>query len=313
MENWLWDLIPWGYQVLLAIESIRTLFLDKFFTLVTEIGGEWFYITLLSLLYWCFSRQTGLGVAYTYLLSSYINWWLKDWFNIPRPGSDLLNPTLNDTGITDRVSPLFHETDASWPSNHAQGTMVTWAYLAWRIGRRWLWMLAAGVIILVAFSRMYGGVHFPQDVMGGLVIGLVYILLWITLEPTVRFHLDHLSFRIKLALAAILPIFAFTLHPTSGSGLLMGAAAGIGVGYFVQERAVGFRPDGHWWQRAIRALVGLVMVIGVYLGLKVMVGWLPEEVPTPLIRLLRYAIVGTTASLVAPWLFVKLKLAETTH
>ena len=73
----------------------------------------------------------------------------------------------------------------SFPSGHALNSMTLYGALALTVGRRlrsrWLRVLALafgmGLPLLIGFSRVYLGVHFFTDVLGGWVIGLLFALL----------------------------------------------------------------------------------------------------------------------------------------
>jgi undecaprenyl-diphosphatase len=75
-----------------------------------------------------------------------------------------------------------HALSSSFPSGHSMSAAIVYgtvAYLAARLQRRrWtraLTMLVAlGLILLIGFSRLYLGVHYPSDVAAGLVIGLAW-------------------------------------------------------------------------------------------------------------------------------------------
>ena len=310
MNDFLWELVPWGYQALLDIESWHTSVLDTFFAGVTQLGDEMFYLVLLTLLYWCFSKQVGMGVAYAFMFSTYANSWLKDLFAIPRPDDLMLNQVLDDASITQRLTPLFDETSPSWPSNHTQGAVVTWGYLALQVKKRWFLVVAVTLAALIAFSRIYGGVHFPQDVIGGALIGLVLLALWVTGEQRVRTTLAALPLGSKLGLAVGIPLAALLLHPTPGSATVMGAIAGMGVGHVLEEHTLRFSPEGEWLPRVLRGLLGLVIIIGVYLGLSALFGLVDGEIPSLSLRAIRYALVGLVGIFGAPWLFIRLGLAE---
>ncbi len=61
----------------------------------------------------------------------------------------------------------------TFPSNHAANSMCVAAFWCWRIKTGWLRPLFLFVAILVAFSRVYVGVHFPSDVAAGSAIGAI--------------------------------------------------------------------------------------------------------------------------------------------
>ena len=89
-------------------------------------------------------------------------------------GFDRPRPTI--------VIPAVHTASSSFPSGHAMSAAivyVTVAYLAARLHKkkwaRWLVMTAAIIIVaLISLSRMYLGVHYPSDVLAGVVVGLAW-------------------------------------------------------------------------------------------------------------------------------------------
>ena len=94
--------------------------------------------------------------------------------------------------------PAVHTVSSSFPSGHAMSSAIVYgtvAYLAARLHRRrwarWLVMMfALVVIVLISFSRMYLGVHYPSDVLAGVVIGLAWAAFCMaTLEAIQRYAL----------------------------------------------------------------------------------------------------------------------------
>jgi undecaprenyl-diphosphatase len=92
---------------------------------------------------------------------------LKLGFNRPRPSIFV---------------PAVHTVSSSFPSGHAMSAAVVYttvAYLAARLHKRrwarWLVMMTAFVVIvLISFSRLYLGVHYPSDVLAGIAIGFAW-------------------------------------------------------------------------------------------------------------------------------------------
>ena len=89
---------------------------------------------------------------------------------------------------------LMHATGYSFPSGHAMGSTVLFAalsYLAIRILPRWRWKsaaiaLGATLIVSVALSRVYLGVHWISDVGAGIVGGLLCVTMTTVAYETFR-------------------------------------------------------------------------------------------------------------------------------
>lgn len=81
----------------------------------------------------------------------------------------------------DTVKLISHSADAAFPSDHClvAGAIATVALLSWR----WLGVLAAIGAILIAWGRVFVGVHYPGDVLAGLAIGVVCgLVCWVVVK-----------------------------------------------------------------------------------------------------------------------------------
>jgi membrane-associated phospholipid phosphatase len=313
MEQILWDLIPWGYQVLLSVEGMRNAFLDVVFPVVTDFGSELGYIVILSLVYWCVNKSVGQGVAFAYLYTSVLNSWIKLYFNIPRPDDLKLDKILDDAKISERLNPIREGTGPSFLSGHTQGAVVVWGYLAYHFKQTWFRVLALVIIVLIGFSRMYVGAHFPQDVIGGFIIGIIYLILWILLEPSVKNWLSKQTALVRYALAVLVPLIVWLIVPHESTAVPMGAAIGLGVGYTLEGQTVHFSVSGTVWRRLLRGAFGLFIVMVAYFALGYVFGTFDGSMGESMVnfwRLVRYAIIGFGGGWFIPWLFVKTKLAE---
>jgi undecaprenyl-diphosphatase len=83
-----------------------------------------------------------------------------------------------------------HAPDTSFPSDHAILVVAVTIVLTALNRRLGAWLAAAGVVVL--FSRVYIGVHYPTDVVGGAVIGAIggWAALWAASTPVVRKWID---------------------------------------------------------------------------------------------------------------------------
>jgi undecaprenyl-diphosphatase len=304
MEQFL-GLQTWGTDLILAVQSASSGLLDTLFLAITWLGNREAYLVILTLVYWCINRSWGARLLVLTMLSSWFNEALKSLFDLPRP-----DPA--------RVRQLVSEASFGFPSNHAQtGGVIIWGYLAAKVKRTWFSVLAVVMIILIGLSRVYLGIHFPQDVIGGWAIGIVILLIWLRFEDRLAAWWHSLSARRQalvaiagpLALMLLTPADSFSRYPNETGATVAGILMGAGLGAILEERTVQFRVDGSLGRRLLRYLVGIALVSALYFGGAL----LPELHPWGLdiaLRVLRYTLVGLTAVWLAPWLFVKLRLAD---
>jgi membrane-associated phospholipid phosphatase len=315
MELLLWSLVPWGYRVLLSLEGMRSGGLTFFFSIVTDLGSNLGYLVILSLIYWCIDKRAGQGLAYASLFSATLNLWIKHLWDIPRPGDAALDGLLQRAGIGKRVAPLRQATLPSFPSGHAQGAAVTWGYIAHRADagpsrKRWVWYVAVLLVALIAFSRLYLGVHFPQDVLAGLAIGAVYLVAWLWAEPRLRSWLAAVSLGWQVALALIVPLAVLAVLPGDDTTAAMGAAMGLGAGYLLEGQTLRFAVAGKGWKRLLRGALGLVLMVATHLCMRALFGLVHVEGSVELVwRTLRYALLGFAGGWGVPWVFVRTGLA----
>ena len=295
----------WGTDLNLTVQSASNGLLDTFFLAITWLGNREAYLVILTLIYWCVNRSWGARLLLLVMLSSWFNEALKSLFDLPRP-----DPAV--------VRQLVSESSFGFPSNHAQtGGVIVWGYLAAKVRRNWFTVLAVVMAFLVGVSRVYLGIHFPQDVIAGWILGLVILLVWLRFEDQLVawWHSLPAGRQALVAIAAplellfLMPADSASRYPNETGATLAGILMGAGLGMILENRTVRFRVDGSPGRRLLRYLVGIVLVGAIYFG----GGLLPELHPWGIdivLRVLRYALVGLTAVWLTPWLFVKLRLAD---
>lgn len=83
----------------------------------------------------------------------------------------------------------------SFPSGHTMDATITYVLLAFVIGTVYdlpparqvgLYLAATGIIVLVGFSRIYLGVHYPSDVFGGFAAGVAWLTAGLATVHVVR-------------------------------------------------------------------------------------------------------------------------------
>jgi membrane-associated phospholipid phosphatase len=292
------SLLNWGIEVVLWLQQFSPA-LDLPFKALTFMGDEAFYLLLMPLVYWSIDRRTGAGLIILLLFSTYLNAVAKVIADQPRPFN-----------YDSRVKPLGHAGGGGLPSGHTQNAVVIWGYLAGRYRKASGWLIAGFLVIGIPLSRLYLGLHFPTDLFGGYLLGALILILFLWSAPGLEKWLVRKGFAWQLSLSLVLPILLIYLNPAGNRYVLAMIAAlmGVWVGFVLERRFVRFNANGLLWQRVVRYLLGVFILFGLWGCLRIAFAAME---PAALFRFIRYALVGLWGGLGAPWLFVRLKLAET--
>lgn len=289
------SILHWGAEVILRLQQLSPDW-DLFFIVLTFMGGEPFFLILIPLLYWCMDRRTGARLSLLFLLSAYANATAKILASQPRPFD--YNP---------QVQKLVEAEGGGFPSGHTQNSVVFWGHLAAQYRRPWLWIVAVALMVLVPLSRVYLGVHFPTDLLGGYLLGAVLLILYLRLEPLAERWLTGKGLGWHMGLAVVVPVLLAFIYPggekhgISACGMLMGMA----VGFVLERRWVAFDSGGAGLKQVLRFVLGAAVLFGLWLSLKPLFSGCEPE---PFYRFLRYSVVGLWGGLGAPWMFVRLGL-----
>jgi undecaprenyl-diphosphatase len=289
-------IFQWGLNLIIAVQQIDTPLLGSFFRAVTSLGDELFYLLLFPFLLWCMDFYLGIRVGIIFLLSVYLNTGLKEIFQQPRPFEIL--PEIQKV----------HASGYGFPSGHAQSSLVVWGSIAYWKKQTWIRNLSVLLILLIGFSRIYLGVHFPTDVLGGWLIGglILFLSSFIFLKIKLDFIQDNMIFKIIGITLFPLILLQFQSSPDIISSVA--ALTGVGYGLLLFHSSIGGIRPGNWLQRLISFLVGVIGIGILYLGLKLI---LPSEGQPfyQLSRFFRYLLLGMWISFGAPRLFIQTGLA----
>ena len=160
------------------VTSFRTPGLNSFFQFVTDLGDVYAYLvaTTLAAMFFFFKLKNKkfiiqlLGVL---ILSALANIALKRAF-------DRARPTIEHLVVVETLS---------YPSGHAMSAMAFYGFLIYLVFKikmyQWLRvflaLLFAALIFFIGLSRIYLGVHFPSDVLGGFIAGLIWVAFCVVL------------------------------------------------------------------------------------------------------------------------------------
>lgn len=157
----------------LLLNSFHNSLLDHFFKIYTYVGDGLFSVAVFILLLITGRRLLGVQVILAYAISGIISPICKNLFATPRPKAFLLQHNIDYIYI-DNIELVGN---TSFPSGHTISVFALAAILSLNARNKWLGFLFFSAAALVGYSRIYLGVHFPEDVLGGSVIGVLTSLL----------------------------------------------------------------------------------------------------------------------------------------
>ncbi len=260
---------------LYALESIRTPFLDTALSYITQLGGEIVYMVLAIAVFWCYSKNLGYYMLTTGFVGTVANQFLKITCRIARPW-------VQDPNFTIVESAREAATGYSFPSGHTQNVFSSFGCLGRWSKKSWLRAVCIVLIALVAFSRLYLGVHTPLDVGVGAAMGLICVLAFYPLfrdmdeKPKRMYILFGVMFALVLAYTLYVELWAFpadvdatNLASARKNGYtLLGAVAAMAICFHVDRKYLHFPTKAPIGAQIVKVVVGLGLVLLVKEGLK---------------------------------------------
>ena len=279
-------------DVLLGLQDFRNGgggFLAEFLKKMTFLGELNTVLVVFALLYWCVSKQLG-----TYLM---IGW----------SGNRILNgmlkitvcayrPWVRDARIVPYGDSITTATGYSFPSGHTMNAGTLFGGIAVRKETsRGFRVLLFMIVVLIAFSRLFLGVHTLQDVLVGAAASILvmwltdHLMAWIEAHP----RKDWMVACVGAGLAVLLAVYAAVKpypadYDAEGKLIVDGARMagdtykGVGwvtaflAGWILERRFVGFSTEVPVQKKLLRAVAGLLGFYAVSLILMPFVrNWLP--------------------------------------
>ena len=288
--------------------------LDFFFNLITNLGNQIIFIGLIGLIYYCVSKRNGLLILFLLTCSMYINVLIKGIIGLPRP---------YETYPKTVIKPLATDTGYSFPSGHAQSSTTFYAYIAYLLRNnkyKNLIILAVVLIIgVVALSRVYLGVHYPSDVIGGIIVGLIVIGLFLWLEPKIESFFQKQN-EFMIVTAALLVSFILVLGSTiftsitshslitEPNGQYPGLLAGVIIGVVLEHKYINFTiANISLNMKILRIVVGIIIMAPTYFLGKIMFNSFELSNLVIVTDYIRYFVLGIIAMAIGPAIFTTLE------
>lgn len=262
-------------DILYALEKIRTPFWNGVMSAVTQLGGEVIFIVAAVVVFWCVSKWEGYYLMTIAFCGTVLNQFLKLICRVPRPW-------VRDPNFTIVESARAEATEYSFPSGHTQNAIGLFGGMARWGGRRWVRLGLTALALIIAFSRMYLGVHTPADVGVSLVLAAALVL---GLYPLMRRAQEKPRYMGYVLAAMLVVSGAFVVsvetcgfpadmdaeNLASGIGnawKMLGAVAGMTLAWLLDRRYIHFETQAVWWVQVIKVAVGMALLLAIKSGLK---------------------------------------------
>lgn len=262
-------------DILYALEKIRTPFWNGVMSAVTQLGGEVIFIVAAVVVFWCVSKWEGYYLMTIAFCGTVLNQFLKLICRVPRPW-------VRDPNFTIVESARAEATGYSFPSGHTQNAIGLFGDMARWGGRRWVRLGLTALALIIAFSRMYLGVHTPADAGVSLVLAAALVL---GLYPLMRRAQEKPRYMGYVLAAMLVVSGAFVVfvetcgfpadmdaeNLASGIGnawKMLGAVAGMTLAWLLDRRYIHFETQAVWWVQVLKVVVGMALLLAIKSGLK---------------------------------------------
>ena len=262
-------------DILYALEKIRTPFWNGVMSAVTQLGGEVIFIVAAVVVFWCVSKWEGYYLMTIAFCGTVLNQFLKLICRV-------LRPWVRDPNFTIVESARAEATGYSFPSGHTQNAIGLFGGMARWGGRRWVRLGLTALALVIAFSRMYLGVHTPADVgvslvlAAALVLGLYPLMRRAQEKPRYMGYVLAAMLVVSGAFVVFVEAYGFSADTDAenlASGIgnawkMLGAVAGMTLAWLLDRRYIHFETQAVWWVQVIKVAVGMALLLAIKSGLK---------------------------------------------
>ena len=232
-----------------AIQTVASPGLDVILTVFNFLSQQYFLVILVTLIYWTYDKQKGEQLAYSLIFATTLSCGIKGVFKTQRPY------TYDGVrGVNTKSAPGY-----SFPSADTSAAATTASTLSSWTDKPVFKILLAVYVIIIGFARMYFGLHFPVDILGGLIIGCgvgvgIKKIFSIIYSPVL------IGF---ISVLILIPFMFFDPQPDyfKAFGLMLGALCGV----FIEHNYINFGYKISNGKKAARFLIGLICLTAISL------------------------------------------------
>ena len=231
---------------------------------LSALGEQMVMVAIMGFLYWGLNKEFGKYVGVNILMVNIWNPMVKNVVLRLRPyfvegyNVKLLRLVDSSADAYDVAAQGY-----SFPSGHSSGAVTVYGSLAWHEkNKRWLWVLAIVLPILVGFSRVFVGAHFPTDVLCGWVLGVLIIVIVTWLRKVIK---ESWLFNLVLILLTVPGFFYCKSNDYFSS---MGMLIGFVLAEPFEQKFVNFENTDNILRCILRTIGGAALYFGLNTVLK---------------------------------------------
>lgn len=284
------------------LEGIRNDTLTNIFKCFTMFGEELIILAVVCSLYWCYNKRLAYRICFSYFVSGLTVQALKITFRIPRPW-------IIDTNFSPIPSAIDTATGYSFPSGHTQSATALFGTLLLNTKKWWKKIACVVIIIGVALSRMYLGVHTPKDVIVSLLVSGVLVIFtqFVLNEDLLRekrclISITMILISITVMIYALYLLSQGIIESKYAADCCKAAGAGIGfsIGWYIETRYIGFSERAcNVGLQVVKLFLGVLGAIAIKSGLKLLIG---DSIPADIVR---YALMVLWVTAIFPVIIKK--------
>ncbi len=255
-------------EFLYWLENLRNPVLDQIMLIITAFGEEILFIGVAVILLWCVDKYDAYYMLCVGFVGTQINQLLKVTFKIERPW-------VQDSKIHPVKDAIPEATGYSFPSGHTQSAVGTFGSIARFVKINWLRIACIVLALLVAFSRMYLGVHTPLDVGVSLIVAVALVLMFYPIIKKARTNPNIMRILLGIMIAwsvaqifIIQPIYNSNplnnnfSHAIENAYKMLGCVVGFALIFELDLRFIKFDTKAGIVGQILKIVLGLVIVIG---------------------------------------------------
>lgn len=285
----------WGTNLIVRLQEVFSPSWYWLFELFSYLGDTQGVLLLTALVFWISGRRLAYSLIGIIVFSMTIDLLIGSLIGLPRPEDP-------------QIIVWKDEFTSSFPSGHTALATSMWGMLA---TLNWMPKIVTAIAVAgVMLARIYFGVHYLGDVIGGVLIGAVLVVTYLQVLPTLNDFFDGRSFKFFQFWGGLILAGVVVVIPFAGDSArvwhVMGTVAGFVVASLIEYRHLRYSPaDVPRTGQALKLLIGL----GVLTPLLLILLFLNDE--QLVLEALIFFLAALWTLLFAPIVFAWLRLSAT--